>query len=38
MNYSVKVQYLKVRLALKSVSEQGRVVLEEKKLDLEVDK
>ena len=35
---SVKVQYLKVRLALESVSERGRVMLEEKELDLEVDK
>ena len=35
---AVKVQYLKVRLALKSVSKRGRVVLEGKELDLEVDK
>ena len=35
---NVKVQYLKVRLALESVSERGRVVLEGKELDLEVDK
>ena len=30
--------YVKVQLALESVSERGRVVLEGKELDLEVDK
>ena len=38
MVVDVKVQYLKVRLALKSVSEQSRVVLEGEELDFEVDK